>query len=152
MAGAGEIDSFMHVIARAPELRVHLETICGEHLWSRSKEYHVRQVRWQQGKVFDLAAKQELIYYHLHDLKREPGFYVPDWPRMPAAFMITRRGACWIGEQRLAQRLATAARRQAHFCREAMRAIYRLLRWKLRRAARALMRRAADTATALAAP
>jgi len=137
VASEGKVDSLMHVIARTPDLRVHLKTICDEHLWGRAKHF-VRKLRWEKGKLFDVAGNTDLMYYHFHDLKREPGFYVPNWQKAPEAFMITRRGAFWIGEQRLAERVATSVQRRISSYGKGTWAIYLFMRWKLRRLFRAL--------------
>jgi len=139
VAHEARVESFMHVLARAPEVRVHLKTICAEHTWIERKDIHLR---WQRGKLLDLSADREVMYYHIHDLKREPSFYVPDWKAMPEAFLITRRGAFWIGDETLRQSLTTAVKRGFSTCGRWTAALYpscrrRLLRfWRQRRGVR----------------
>ena len=71
------------------------------------------------------------MYYHLQFLKGAPGFYVPAWKKMPEAFLITRRGIHWVGEEDLARRMMTAVCRRLYLIRRLP--YYEYFRWRLRR-------------------
>jgi hypothetical protein len=122
IADQAEVDSLMHVLARSPEVRVYQETICEEQLGRRTGlAWDVLQIRWERGKVMDLLAKREVIYFHIHHLKESPLFYVPRWKKLPDAFLITRKGVFWIGREGLAQRLRTGIPRRLFSARALIR-------------------------------
>jgi hypothetical protein len=116
VASEAKIDSIMHVLERSPDIRVHRKTICDEHLpFKDTFGSFVKEIRWDKGKVVDTPSQRELIYYHLQYLKESPGFYVPAWDKMPEAFLITKRGVYWVGEEGLARRLETVISRKSYF-------------------------------------
>jgi len=136
VAGEARIDSMMHVLARSPEIRVHYETICGEQLFlllggDADKEL---QIRYEDGKVVDHLQGRELMYFHLQFLKLERRIFVPRSREIPAAFLLTRRGVFWLGEQPWGRRLASACHRAGYFllARPALIAP-RMIKWKARR-------------------
>jgi hypothetical protein len=141
VAGEAKIDSMMHVLARRPEIRVHYETICGEQVFlllggNADKELRILADR---GKVVDLVAGQERMYFHLQFLKLERRVFVPRWKEIPPAFLLTRRGVFWRGEQPLGQRLTSAVQRAFYFVLvRPVRVAPLTLKWGLFRLLRAL--------------
>jgi len=139
VASEAKVDSMMHVLERSPEIRVHRKTICDEHLpFKDTFGSFVKEVRWEKGRIVDTPSRRELIYYHLQYLKESPGFYVPLWDRMPEAFLITKRGVYWVGEEDRARRLKTAAGRSTYPFLKSISIGYRKVRVLLRRLARFL--------------
>ena len=117
VAGEARIDSMMHLLARSPEVRVHYETICGEQVFlliggNADKRLKIRADR---GKVEDLVTGRELMYFHLQFLKFERRVFVPRWEEIPPAFLITRRGVFWLGDQAFSQRVSSALLRAGYF-------------------------------------
>lgn len=140
IASQGKIDSMMHVLARTPQIRVYMETICGEQLFMLlgGSADKVLKIRYDRGTVFDLMTGREPMYFHLQFLKLERRVFVPRWKEIPPAFLLTRRGVFWIVEQELGQRLASALHRTGYFLVRPIRLGPKLLRWWLYRVLRML--------------
>lgn len=117
VAAEARIDSMMHVLHRTPEVRVHYETICGEQVFLMlgGKADKELRIRADHGKVVDLVTGRELMYFHLQFLKLERRVFVPPWRTIPPAFLLTRRGVYWLGDQPWSQRLLGALRRAGYF-------------------------------------
>ncbi len=122
LAPEGVVDSMMHVLARSPEIRVHRETICGEQLFILigGNADKALKIRWESGKIFDLMADKELIYFHFLYLKSEGRLFLPQWETMPPVFLLTRRGFFWVGQQKLGQRLESSFDRALYFLRRSL--------------------------------
>jgi hypothetical protein len=117
IASDSPIDSIMHVIEGSPDIRTHRMMLCAEYIPCRGFA-DFEEIRWEKGRVFDIPAQKELMYYHIHFLKADPRFYVPAWEEMPEAFLIKQSGIHWVGEEDLARRLVTAVRRRLHLIKE----------------------------------
>jgi hypothetical protein len=117
VAAQGKVDSMMHVLSRAAEFRVHYETICGEQIFLLMDGTADRALRisWDRGKLVDLIADRELMYFHLQFLKLEQRVYLPHWPDIPAAFLLTRRGVFRAASPDLLGRIAGGLRRAGYF-------------------------------------
>ncbi len=134
VAGKARIDSMMHVLDRSPDVRVHYGGLCDEYLPPVYGRRSLRQkLLWEDGKLHDLESGQELMYYHLNMLKYDPRFYVPNWKQPPRAFILSRKGAVWVGERTLRQRLAAVVSRQWWVITRGIPYVYRSTRKELSR-------------------
>ena len=74
------IDSFTHVArraARSGDVRLMLRD-----LGLNDRKFYGRTFKlyWRDGKLFDLGTGDEALLYHFLDMKKQPGFRVPEEP------------------------------------------------------------------------
>ena len=88
------IDSMTHIVDRLAEegvIRASFAPLVREvvDLQGTSLAW---KVCWQQGRLYDIRRREEIMYLHFHMVKKNETFVVPTWKTIPGIFCVSEYG------------------------------------------------------------
>ena len=89
-----EVESMTDCVERLEKdgyLRSYFEDIAEEY-GSKFKTGPVWKFCWNKGKLTEVYAGTEIIYFHFFALKHKEQFILPNWQKIPEKFFITKDG------------------------------------------------------------
>lgn len=87
-----EVDSITHVVrsaASAGETRAYFPHLVRERIDLKKMKW---LLHWDKGRLYDVDANEEIMYFHFHVHKYKAHFAFPTWKQMPPSFFVHERG------------------------------------------------------------